>query len=66
MPQTISTISTDHIDLISSKDYETTVTDLAAQLGRSSTQELELDRLAATPDWKIMRRSASDRAARAS
>jgi len=50
MRQTIITVSADHVDLVSSKDFETTVADLAAQLGRSSTQEL-MDRLAAAMAW---------------
>ena len=48
--QTIATIATDHIDLVSSKSFEDTARDLAALLGQSGTQDL-MDRLAGAADW---------------
>jgi hypothetical protein len=50
MSKSVSTVSLDHVDLISSKNYDDTVRDLAAELGKSSTHEL-MDRLAVAEDW---------------
>ena len=50
MARTITTISADHIDLISHKSFDDTVRDLAAELGEASTHEL-MDRLAGAADW---------------
>jgi uncharacterized protein (DUF302 family) len=48
--RTISTVSTDHVDLLSTKDFDNTVGDLAAELGKASTHEL-MDRLVGAADW---------------
>lgn len=50
MSRTVSTISTDHVDLLSDKNFDDTVRDLAAELGKASTHEL-MDRLAGAADW---------------
>lgn len=50
MSKSIVTVSTDHVDVVSSENFEDTVRNIAAQLGRASTQEL-MDRLADASDW---------------
>jgi hypothetical protein len=47
---TVSTIATDHVDLLSRKGFDDTVRDLVAALGKASTQEL-MDRLAGAADY---------------
>jgi hypothetical protein len=46
----MGTIFTDHVDLLSPKDFGNTVRDLAAELGKASTREL-MNRLAGAADW---------------
>jgi hypothetical protein len=48
--RSVTTISTDHVDLISRKGFDDTVRELAAALGKASTYEL-MDRLASAADW---------------
>jgi uncharacterized protein (DUF302 family) len=50
MQPMISTVSTEHVDLLSSKSFEETVKDLAAELGKASTEQL-MDRLSASDSW---------------
>jgi len=50
MSRTVSTISTDHVDVISNKNFDDTVRALAAELGKASTHEL-MDRLPAAANW---------------
>lgn len=51
MRPTITTITTEHVDLLSSKDFSETVKDLTAELGKASTEKL-MDRLASSHTWE--------------
>lgn len=51
MRPTITTITTEHVDLLSSKDFQETIKDLTAELGKASTEKL-MDRLASSPTWE--------------
>jgi hypothetical protein len=48
--RTVSSISIDNIDLLSCKDFDDTVRDLVAELGKASTHEF-MDRLTGATDW---------------
>ncbi|ADG18844.1 DUF302 domain-containing protein [Paraburkholderia atlantica] len=50
MRPTITTIGTEHVDLLSSKDFDETVKDLTAELGKVSTEKL-MDRLYSSRTW---------------
>ena len=50
MRPTITTITTEHVDLLSSKDFAETVKDLRAELGNASTETL-MGRLSASSHW---------------
>lgn len=50
MRPTITTITTEHVDLLSGKDFRDTVKDLTAELGKVSTERL-MDRLASSHTW---------------
>ena len=48
---TVTTITTEHVDVLSAKSFEETVKDLTAELGKASTEKL-MDRLAASDSWE--------------
>jgi uncharacterized protein (DUF302 family) len=48
---TTAQIATDHVDIVSAKDFDTTVEYLAAALGKASTGEL-MERLAHSQSWE--------------
>ena len=47
---TVTTITTEHVDVLSTKSFEETVKDLTAELGRVSTEKL-MDRLSSSATW---------------
>ncbi len=55
MSKKITTVTTEHIDLLSSKSFEQTVKDLTAELGKASTEKL-MDRLSASDHLGGIRR----------
>jgi hypothetical protein len=57
------TITTEHVDLISSKPFEKTVKDLTAELGKASTEKL-MDRLSASDSWDAYAAECADFAGR--
>lgn len=56
-------ITTEHVDLTSNRDFEATVKNLAAELGKASTEKL-MDRLAGSADWNDYAEQCSDLAGR--
>ena len=60
---TTTTITTEHVDLISSKPFEKTVKDLTAELGKASTEKL-MDRLSASDSWDAYAAECADFAGR--
>lgn len=50
MRATITTVMTEHVDLLSSKDFAETVKDLTAELGHAGTEKL-MDRLSSSGSW---------------
>lgn len=50
MQPTITTITTEHVDVISSKSFEETVKNLTAELGKASAETL-MDRLSSSGSW---------------
>ena len=58
-----TTITTEHVDLISSKPFEKTVKDLTAELGKASTEKL-MDRLSASDSWDAYAAECADFAGR--
>jgi len=63
MQSMITTVSTEHVDLLSSKGFEETVKDLAAELGKASTEQL-MDRLSASDSWNDYAEACADIAGR--
>src|SRR5262249_30998897 len=63
MHPTITTVTTEHVDLRSSKDFEATVKDLTAELGKASTEKL-MDRLSASDSWEAYAEECADFAGR--
>src|SRR5215471_6078362 len=61
--RTTTTITTEHVDLISSKPFEKTVKDLTAELGKASTEKL-MDRLSASDSWDAYAAECADFAGR--
>ncbi len=59
----VTTVKTEHVDLVSSKGFEETVKDLAAELGKASTAKL-MDRLDASDDWSDYAEACADMAGR--
>jgi hypothetical protein len=61
--RTTTTITTEHVDLISSKSFEKTVKDLTAELGKASTEKL-MDRLYGSDSWDAYAAECTDFAGR--
>ena len=58
-----TTVTTEHVDLISSKPFEKTIKDLTAELGKASTEKL-MDRLSASDSWDAYAAECADFAGR--
>jgi hypothetical protein len=56
-------ITTEHVALRSTRDFASTVKNLAAELGKASTEKL-MDRLAGSADWNDYAEQCSDLAGR--
>lgn len=56
-------ITTEHVTLRSTRDFASTVKNLAAELGKASTEKL-MDRLAGSADWNDYAEQCSDFAGR--
>lgn len=63
MQPTTTTVTTEHVDLISRKSFEETVKDLTAELGKASTEKL-MDRLSASDSWTDYAEECADFAGR--
>ena len=63
MAPTITAIATDHVDILSSKTFDAAVKDLAAELGKASTEKL-MDRLYASDSWNEYAEECADIAGR--
>jgi uncharacterized protein (DUF302 family) len=61
----ITTVSTEHVDLLSSKGFEETVKDLTAELGKATTDQL-MERLSASDSWSDYAETCADLAGRSS
>jgi len=60
---TVTTITSEHVDVRSSKSFEKTVKDLTAELGAASTEKL-MDRLSASDSWDEYAEECADFAGR--
>jgi len=65
MRSMIAPVTTDHVDLLSSKSFEETVKDLTAELGKASTEQL-MDLLSASDNWGGYAETCADLAGRSS
>ncbi len=59
----LTTITTEHVDVRSTKSFEETVKDLTAELGKASTEKL-MDRLSASDSWDEYAEECADFAGR--
>lgn len=63
MRPTITTITTEHVDFLSAKDFGETIKDLTAELGKASTEKL-MDRLSSCHTWDEYAKECEDFAGR--
>lgn len=63
MQSMVTTVSTEHVELLSSKGFEETVKDLTAELGKANTEQL-MERLSASDNWDDYAEACADLAGR--
>lgn len=59
MKSMITTVTTELVDLLSSKGFEETVKDLTAELGKASTKQL-MERLSSSDTWRDYSETCAD------
>jgi len=59
----LKTITTEHVDVLSTRDFAATVKNLSAELGKASTEKL-MDRLSSSSTWEAYAEESADFAGR--